>query len=160
MEDLLKILDEEQGRIDVAKISKKLGKTEEEVSETLKELEDNHIIAGYKTIVNWDKTDRDVVMALIDLKVTPQRGEGFDKVAARIYKYPQVRAVYLMSGAYDLSVMIEGTSMKEVALFVAQKLAPMESVVSTATHFMLKKYKAEGIIFKDDKKDSRQVITL
>ncbi len=160
MEDLLKILDEEQGRIDVAKISKKLGKTEEEVSKTLKELEDNHIIAGYKTIVNWDKTDRDVVMALIDLKVTPQRGEGFDKVAARIYKYPQVRAVYLMSGAYDLSVMIEGTSMKEVALFVAQKLAPMESVVSTATHFMLKKYKAEGIIFKDDKKDSRQVITL
>ncbi len=160
MEDLLKILDEEQGRIDVAKISKKLGKTEDEVAESLKELEDNHIIAGYKTIVNWDKTDRDVVMALIDLKVTPQRGEGFDKVAARIYKYPQVRAVYLMSGAYDLSVMIEGTSMKEVALFVAQKLAPMESVVSTATHFMLKKYKAEGIIFKDDKKDSRQVITL
>ncbi len=160
MEDLLKILDEEQGRIDVAKISKKLGKTEDEVSKALKELEDNHIIAGYKTIVNWDKTDRDVVMALIDLKVTPQRGEGFDKVAARIYKYPQVRAVYLMSGAYDLSVMIEGTSMKEVALFVAQKLAPMESVVSTATHFMLKKYKAEGIIFKDDEKDSRQVITL
>ncbi len=160
MEDLLKILDEEQGRIDVAKISKKLGKTEEDVTKALKELEDNHIIAGYKTIVNWDKTDRDVVMALIDLKVTPQRGEGFDKVAARIYKYPQVRAVYLMSGAYDLSVMIEGTSMKEVALFVAQKLAPMESVVSTATHFMLKKYKAEGIIFKDDEKDSRQVITL
>lgn len=160
MEDLLKILDEEHGVINVAKIAKKLGKTEAEVRKDIKELEDNHIIAGYKTIVNWEKTDRDVVMALIDLKVTPQRGEGFDKVAARIYKYPQVRAVYLMSGAYDLSVMIEGESMKDVALFVAQKLAPMESVVSTATYFMLKKYKAEGIVFKDDKTDSRQVITL
>lgn len=160
MEEILEILDNEHERIDITKIAKKLGKTEEEVTQILKELEDNHIIAGYKTIVNWDKTDRDVVMALIDLKITPQRGEGFDKVAARIYKYPQVRAVYLMSGAYDLSVMIEGTSMKDVALFVAQKLAPMESVVSTATHFMLKKYKAEGIVFKDDKKDSRQVITL
>lgn len=160
MDDILKILDEEQGLVDVAKIAKKMGKSEDEVAKEMKELQDNHIIAGYKTIVNWDKTDRDVVMALIDLKVTPQRGEGFDKVAARIYKYPQVRALYLMSGAYDLSVMIEGASMKEVALFVAQKLAPMESVVSTATHFMLKKYKAEGIIFKDDEKDSRQVITL
>lgn len=160
MDDILKILDEEQGLVDVKKIAQKVGKSEEEVAKKLKELEDNHIIAGYKTIVNWEKTDRDVVMALIDLKVTPQRGEGFDKVAARIYKYPQVRALYLMSGAYDLSVMIEGKSMKDVALFVAQKLAPMESVVSTATHFMLKKYKAEGIIFKDDKKDSRQVITL
>jgi DNA-binding Lrp family transcriptional regulator len=160
MDELLKILDQEQGMADVTKIAKILGKTEAEVAADIDELEKNHIIAGYKTIVNWDKTDRDVVTALIDLRVTPQRGQGFDKVAERIYKYPQVKALYLMSGAYDLSVMIEGKTMKEVALFVAQKLAPMESVISTATHFVLKKYKAEGVMFKDDKKDSRQVITL
>lgn len=160
MNDILKILNKEQGFVSIAKLALELGQTEDEIDSKLKELEDNHIIAGYKTIVNWDKTDRDVVTALIDLRVTPQRGEGFDKVAEHIYKYPQVRALYLMSGAYDLSVMIEGKTMKEVALFVAQKLAPMESIISTATHFVLKKYKEEGIIFKDDKKDSRQVITL
>lgn len=160
MNDILKILNKEQGFVSIAKLARELGQPEDEIDSKLKELEDNHIIAGYKTIVNWDKTDRDVVTALIDLRVTPQRGEGFDKVAEHIYKYPQVRALYLMSGAYDLSVMIEGKTMKEVALFVAQKLAPMESIISTATHFVLKKYKEEGIIFKDDKKDSRQVITL
>lgn len=160
MDDILRILDKEQGLIDVAKISRQLGQPEDEVARKIKELEDNNIIAGYKTIVNWDKTDREVVTALIDLKVTPQHGEGFDKIAERIYKHPQVRALYLMSGAYDLSVMVEGKTMKEVALFVAQKLAPMDSIVSTATHFTLKRYKEEGIIFKDDKKDSRQVITL
>ena len=160
MDDILRILDKEQGMVDAKKISRMLGMTEDEVNGKLKELENDHIIAGYKTIVNWDKTDREVVRALIDLRITPQRGEGFDKVAERIYKYPQVRALYLMSGAYDLSVVIEGKTMKEVALFVAQKLAPMESVISTATHFVLKKYKEEGIIFEDDEKDTRQVITL
>ena len=160
MDDILRILDKEQGVVDIKKISRMLGISEEEVSHKIKSLEGDHIITGYKTIVNWDKTDREVVRALIDLRVTPQRGEGFDRVAERIYKYPQVRALYLMSGAYDLSVVIEGKTMKEVALFVAQKLAPMESVISTATHFVLKKYKEEGIIFEDDEKDTRQVITL
>lgn len=101
-------------------------------------MEKENVIVGYKTIVNWDKTDKDVVVALIELRITPQRGEGFDKVAERIYKYPQVKSLYLMSGAYDLAVTIEGKSMKEVALFVAQKLAPMDSIISTATHFVLK----------------------
>ena len=160
MDDILRILDKEQGVVNTEKISRMLGIPEEEVAAKIEELENNHIIAGYKTIVNWDKTDREVVTALIDLRVTPQRGEGFDKVAERIYKYPQVRALYLMSGAYDLSVMIEGKTMKDVALFVAQKLAPMESIISTATHFVLKKYKSEGIIFDDNEKDTRQVITL
>ena len=160
MDDILRILDKEQGVVNTEKISRMLGIPEEEVAAKLEELENNHIIAGYKTIVNLDKTDREVVTALIDLRVTPQRGEGFDKVAERIYKYPQVRALYLMSGAYDLSVMIEGKTMKDVALFVAQKLAPMESIISTATHFVLKKYKSEGIIFDDNEKDTRQVITL
>ena len=160
MDSILRILDKEQGKIDVARISAMLGMPEAEVAAKIDELEKNHIIVGYKTIVNWEKTDRDVVTALIDLRVTPQRGEGFDKVAERIYRYPQVSSLYLMSGAYDLSVMIEGKTMKEVALFVAQKLAPMESVISTATHFVLKKYKEAGVIFKPEGKDSRQVITL
>lgn len=160
MEKILEILDKEQGKISRAKIAGMLGTSDEDVVEKLTQLEKDNVIVGYKTIVNWDKTDREVVTALIELKITPQRGEGFDKVAERIYKYPQVKSLYLMSGAYDLAVTIEGKSMKEVALFVAQKLAPMDSVLSTATHFVLKKYKEEGIVFNDDEKDTRQVITL
>ena len=160
MDEILRILDKEQGRIDRSKIDAMLRMDETEVAAKMAEMEKNNVIVGYKTIVNWDKTDRDVVTALIELRITPQRGEGFDKVAKRIYKYPQVRSLYLMSGAYDLAVTIEGKSMKEVALFVAQKLAPMDSIISTATHFVLKKYKEEGIVFEDDEKDTRQVITL
>lgn len=160
MDSILRLLDKEQGKLDVAKIAAAAKMTEAAAAAKIEELEKNHIIVGYKTIVNWEKTDRDVVTALIDLRVTPQRGEGFDKIAERIYKYPQVSSLYLMSGAYDLSVVIEGKTMKEVALFVAQKLAPMESVISTATHFVLKKYKEEGVIFKQSGKDSRQVITI
>lgn len=160
MDEILRILDKEQGRIDRSKIAAMLRMDETEVAAKMAEMEKNNVIVGYKTIVNWDKTDRDVVTALIELRITPQRGEGFDKVAKRIYKYPQVCSLYLMSGAYDLAVTIEGKSMKEVALFVAQKLAPMDSIISTATHFVLKKYKEEGIVFEDDEKDTRQVITL
>lgn len=160
MNEILRILDNEQGKISRAKIAQMLGMEEEAVAEKIEEMERNNVIVGYKTIVNWDKTDRDVVTALIELRITPQRGEGFDKVAERIYKYPQVHSLYLMSGAYDLAVTIVGKSMKEVALFVAQKLAPMDSIISTATHFVLKKYKEEGIVFEDDEKDTRQVITL
>lgn len=160
MEEILNILDKEKNNVSLAKIAQMLGIDENEVADKIKEFEKNNIIVGYKTIVNWDKTDKDVVMALIELRITPQRGEGFDKVAERIYKYPQVKSLYLMSGAYDLAVTIEGKTMKEVALFVAQKLAPMDSIISTATHFVLKKYKEEGIVFEDDEKDTRQVITL
>ena len=154
------IRDREKGNVSRAKIAQMLGMEEKEVADKIEKMEKENVIVGYKTIVNWDKTDKDVVVALIDLRITPQRGEGFDKVAERIYKYPQVKSLYLMSGAYDLSVTIEGKSMKEVALFVAQKLAPMDSIISTATHFVLKKYKEEGIVFEDDEKDTRQVITL
>ncbi len=160
MEEILNILDKEKGNISRAKIAQMLGIEEQEVAESIEKMEKENVIVGYKTIVNWDKTDKDVVTALIELRITPQRGEGFDKVAERIYKYPQVKSLYLMSGAYDLAVTIEGKSMKEVALFVAQKLAPMDSIISTATHFVLKKYKEEGIVFEDDEKDTRQVITL
>ena len=160
MEEILKILDKEKGNVSRAKIAQMLGMEEKEVADKIEKMEKENVIVGYKTIVNWDKTDKDVVVALIELRITPQRGEGFDKVAERIYKYPQVKSLYLMSGAYDLAVTIEGKSMKEVALFVAQKLAPMDSIISTATHFVLKKYKEEGIVFEDDEKDTRQVITL
>ena len=160
MEEILNILDKEKGNVSRAKIAQMLGMEEKEVADKIEKMEKENVIVGYKTIVNWDKTDKDVVVALIELRITPQRGEGFDKVAERIYKYPQVKALYLMSGAEDLAVTIEGKSMKEVALFVAQKLAPMDSIISTATHFVLKKYKEEGIVFEDDEKDTRQVITL
>ena len=160
MEEILNILDKEKGNVSRAKIAQMLGMEEKEVADKIEKMEKENVIVGYKTIVNWDKTDNDVVVALIELRITPQRGEGFDKVAERIYKYPQVKSLYLMSGAYDLAVTIEGKSMKEVALFVAQKLAPMDSIISTATHFVLKKYKEEGIVFEDDEKDTRQVITL
>ena len=160
MEEILNILDKEKGNVSRAKIAQMLGMEEKEVADKIEKMEKENVIVGYKTIVNWDKTDKDVVVALIELRITPQRGEGFDKVAERINKYPQVKSLYLMSGAYDLAVTIEGKSMKEVALFVAQKLAPMDSIISTATHFVLKKYKEEGIVFEDDEKDTRQVITL
>ena len=160
MEEILNILDKEKGNVSRAKIAQMLGMEEKEVADKIEKMEKENVIVGYKTIVNWVKTDKDVVVALIELRITPQRGEGFDKVAERIYKYPQVKSLYLMSGAYDLAVTIEGKSMKEVALFVAQKLAPMDSIISTATHFVLKKYKEEGIVFEDDEKDTRQVITL
>ena len=160
MEEILNILDKEKGNVSRAKIAQMLGMEEKEVADKIEKMEKENVIVGYKTIVNWDKTDKDVVVALIELRITPQRGEGFDKVAERIYKYPQVKSLYLMSGAYDLAVTIEGKSMKEVALFVAQKRAPMDSIISTATHFVLKKYKEEGIVFEDDEKDTRQVITL
>ncbi len=134
--------------------------TIEEAAKQIDEMKNNKIILGNKSIINWEKTDKESVTALIELKVTPQRGEGFDKIAERIYKFPEVKDLYLMAGAFDLTVIIEGKTMKEVALFVANRLAPMDCVVSTGTHFVLKKYKYEGIIFDDKEKDTRQVITL
>lgn len=157
---ILKILEKNGPMISNEKIATMIGKDEHEVSQIIEGLEKENIIVGYKTVINWDVTDTELVSALIELHITPQRGEGYDKVAQRIYKYPQVKSLYLMSGTYDLCVVIEGSSMKEVALFVAQKLAPMESVISTATHFVLKKYKDDGLVFYNDEKDTRQVITL
>ncbi len=132
----------------------------EEIKSAIAALIEKGIILKYTALINWEKTDREFVTAQIELRVTPQRGEGFDKVAERIYQYPEVQSVYLMSGGYDLGVTIEGRTMKEVALFVAEKLAPMEFVVSTKTHFVLKKYKQNGVVFDVPKKDERRVITL
>lgn len=161
MNDILEILDKNGPKITNEQIAHMTGKTEKEVAAEIAALEKDGAIFGYKTMINWEKADKEIVSAIIELRVTPQRGEGFDKIAERIYKYPQVKSVYLMSsGAYDLALMIDGSSMKEVAMFVAEKLAPMDNVISTSTHFVLKKYKEHGFPYEDDEKDSRQVITL
>lgn len=157
---ILDILDKNGERANLQKIAQMIGKTEEDVEKIVKGLEKDNVIVGYKTLINWELTDAEIVDALIELKITPQRGEGFDRVAEKIYKYPQVKSLYLMSGAYDLAVMIQGTTMKDVALFVAEKLAPMDHILSTATHFVLKKYKEDGLIFYNNEEDTRQVITL
>ncbi|HHT56052.1 Lrp/AsnC family transcriptional regulator [Herbinix luporum] len=136
-----------------------LGSTEEEVTSTLKQLEEEHIICGYPTLINWDKVQCERVTALIEVKVTPQRGLGFDKIAERIYKFDEVQSVYLMSGGFDLTVIIEGKTMREVANFVAAKLAPMDAILSTATHFVLKKYKEHGLPLVEPKQDERMLIS-
>ena len=135
-----------------------LGCDEKEVTEAVGTLEKNKTILGYTAIVDWEKTDRELVTALIEVKVVPQRGEGFDRVASRIYQYKEVDSVYLMSGGFDLMVLIEGKTLKEVALFVAQKLAIMESVSATATHFVLKKYKDKGVIFTDESDEDKRTM--
>lgn len=132
----------------------------EEAAALIDELKDKKIILKNKTVINWEKTDKEFVTAQIALNVVPQRGEGFDKIAERIYKFPEVQSLYLMAGQYDLLVSIEGKTMKEVALFVANRLAPLEFVTGTSTHFVLKKYKEQGVIFDDNEIDDRQVITL
>lgn len=136
-----------------------LGLDEAVVIHEIHEMEQEQIICGYNTVINWDKTDDERVTALIEVKVTPQRGEGFDRVAERIYNYEEVTSLYLMSGGFDMTVFIEGKTMKEVAQFVARKLAPMEGVLSTSTHFVLKKYKESGTKLEQHKKDERLVVT-
>ncbi len=131
-----------------------LGYSEEEVREEISAMEKEGIICGYTTMINWDKTDNEKVTAYIEVKVAPQRGLGFDKIAERIYRFDEVESVSLMSGAYDLSVTIVGKSMKDIAIFVHEKLAPLESVLSTATHFVLRKYKEHGVVLTDEKKIS------
>ncbi len=130
----------------------------EEVKAKIRQLEKDGVILGYKALIDWDKTDREYVSAVIELKIAPQRDRGFDRFAERLINYPEVQSVHLMSGGFDIMLIIEGKTMKEVAYFVAYKLAPLESVVSTATHFVLKKYKDKGVIYKSDVKDERENI--
>ena len=143
----------------MAELAILLGEEEASVANEIALMEKEGIICGYHTLINWDKTGNEKVVALIEVRVTPQRGMGFDSLAERIYQYSEVNAVYLMSGAYDFTVFIEGKTMREVAQFVSDKLAPMESVLSTATHFVLKKYKEHGTIVTEKKQDDRQLIT-
>lgn len=156
--ELLKLL-EKNGRIETDTISKMLDLPADTVEEMLKKLEKEHAILGYSTLVDWSNVyDYEGVAALIDVKVTPVRGVGFDKIASRIYRFPEVKAVYLMSGAYDLSVSVEGKTMMEVSRFVSDKLSTLDTVLSTTTHFILKKYKHDGIIFDEEDDDDKRIM--
>ena len=157
-EKILSII-EKNSRIDLKDMAVMLGVSEVEVANEIADMEKEKVICGYHTLINWDNTSNEKVTALIEVKVTPQRGLGFDKIAERMYNYPDVRAVYLMSGGFDFTVIVEEKTMKEVAQFVARKLAPMEGVLSTSTHFVLKKYKEAGTKLEQQKKDERLVVT-
>ena len=151
---------EENARISTETLAKMVDLTVEETAAIIKKLEDRKVILGYSSVIDWTKVmSTETVTAMIDVKVTPKRGVGFDDVAERIYRFPEVRALYLMSGAYDLSVVIEGKTMTEVARFVSDKLSTIDSVISTTTHFQLKKYKHDGVVFSDDEGDNRIVVT-
>lgn len=157
--DILELL-ENDSRISIEQIAVMLGKTIDEVANEIQKMEDEQIICGYSTLINWDKTDREYVSALIEVKVTPQRDQGFDKIAKRIYNFDEVKAVYLMSGAYDLTVILEGKNIKEISYFVSNKLSTLDSVLSTATHFVLKKYKDHGVILeKGSTGDERMIVS-
>ncbi len=159
MEEKILRLIEKNSRLSIKDVAVMLGISEEEAADTIKNLEKNNVICGYNTIINWDKTSEEKVTALIEVKVTPQRGLGFDSIAERLYQYEEVTSVYLMSGGFDFTVIVEGKSMKAVAQFVSDKLAPLESVLSTSTHFVLKKYKDYGTVLDAPEKDERMLIT-
>ncbi len=149
MDQILKAL-EDNATLTPEQLSMMMGKEVGDIRDLIKDYEAQGVIVGYKTLIDWDKTDREYVTAMIEVKITPQRDRGFDHIAEKIYNYPEVQSVYLMSGGFDLCLLIEGRTMKEVAYFVAQKLAPIESIISTATHFVLRKYKDKGVVYGRD----------
>ncbi|WP_309121130.1 Lrp/AsnC family transcriptional regulator [Paenibacillus sp.] len=157
----LRILEllKEDSRRDAALLATMLDESEETIRAAIREMEENNVIVKYATVVNWSKVDQEKVTALIEVQITPERGHGFDAIAERIYLYPEVKSVYLMSGAYDLQVEIEGKSLREIASFVSNKLSTLERVLSTKTFFILKKYKQDGIIFEGREGDHRMVVS-
>jgi len=157
----LKILTfiEKNSRVDLKELAVVLGVDEATVIEELSAMEADGIICGYHTIIDWDKTSTEKVSAMIEVRVTPQRGKGFDDIAERIYKYPEVTSVYLMSGSFDLMVMLEGKTLKEVSTFVTEKLSTLDTVISTQTNFILKKYKDHGTFLTKKYEDERMVVT-
>jgi DNA-binding Lrp family transcriptional regulator len=158
-ERILRII-AKNGKLSSEDLAAMLDSTADEIKKEIETMEKDGIICGYPTLINWDKTDCERVTALIEVKVIPERHRGFDKIAERIYQFDEVESVYLMSGGFDLTVIIDGRSMKEVARFVTTKLAPMESIQSTATYFVLKKYKEHGLPMIEEKNgDERQLIT-
>ena len=157
-EELLGII-EKNSRIDIKELAVLLGREEIEVANELAKLENEGIICGYHTLIDWEKTSIEKVTALGEGKVTPQRGQGFDHIAERIYNYPEVKAVYLISGGYDLLVTLEEKTLREISNFVSDKLSTLDSVLSTATHFILKKYKDHGTILDKKPEDGREVVT-
>lgn len=157
-EELLSII-EKNSRIGINELAVMLGREEIEVANEIAKLEEERIICGYHTLIDWEKTSIEKVTALIEVRVTPQRGQGFDKIAQRIYNYPEVKSVYLISGGFDLLVTLEEKTLQDIASFVSYKLSTLESILSTATHFILKKYKDHGTILDKAEEDSREVVT-
>lgn len=156
-EKILSII-EKNSRIEVNELAMLLGAEEIDIANELKTMEEEGIICGYHTMIDWEKTSIETVTALIEVRITPQRGQGFDHIAERIYKYPEVNSVYLISGGYDLLVNLEGSTLKAVSSFVSEKLSTLDGVLSTATHFVLKKYKDHGTILAKKYEDTREKI--
>ena len=154
MDKILAML-ENDAKLTPEQLAVMLNKETGDIKRTIKKYEEDGVILGYQALVAWDTTDREYVTAFIEVKITPQRDLGSDKAAEKIYSYPEVKSVDLMSGGFDLALIIEGKTMKEVAFFVAQKLAPIEYVTSTATHFVLKKYKDKGVVYGSAEIDER-----
>ena len=150
---------EKNSRIDPKELAVLLGSDEVTIMNEIAKMEEEKVICGYHTLIDWEKISDEKVTALIEVRVTPMRGQGFDSIAERIYNYPEVRSVYLISGAYDLMVILEGKTLREVSNFVSDKLSTLDSVLSTATHFILKKYKDHGTAFAVKKEDEREMIT-
>ena len=157
--DILKYI-EKNSKVDLAELAVLLGLDEVTVANEIAAMEKEKIICGYHTLIDWEKTGEDKVTALIEVRVTPQRNQGFDHIAERIYNYPEVTSVYLISGSYDLLVTLESKTLLEVSQFVADKLSPIEAVISTATHFILKKYKDHGTVLVKKSKSERMPVTL
>lgn len=157
-EELLALI-EKNSKIGLKDLAAMLDKSEMDIANEITQMEKEGVICGYHTLIDWEKTSIEKVTGLIEVRVTPQRGQGFDKIAERIYNYPEVRAVYLISGGYDLLVIIEEKSLREIANFVSDKLSTLDNVISTATHFILKKYKDHGTILDKKHTDTREIIT-
>lgn len=158
-EEILRLI-EKNSKIDIKEISILTGVSQAEVANEIAQMEKSGVICGYYTLINWDNTTDERVSALIEVKVTPQRGIGFDKIAERISKYDEVKSVYLMSGGFDFTVILEEKSMKEIAQFVTSKLSTLDTVLNTATHFVLKKYKDYGVQLTNEvEKDERILVT-
>ena len=157
-EKILSVI-EKNSRISIEDLAVLLGEPVEAVAQAVMEMEHDKVICGYHTIINWDKVETQKVNALIEVRVTPQRNQGFDRIAERIYNYPEVHAVYLISGGYDLLVTLEGKTLKEVSRFVSEKLSPIDAVISTATYFILKKYKDHGTVLVPKKESERMLVT-
>ncbi len=155
--ELLQLL-QQDCRLPLEKIAVMMGRSPEEVGAMIDDMEKRGIILRYSPVINWDKTDKDRVEAMIEVRVTPQRDEGFDAIAKRIYRFDEVKTVYLMSGAYDLLLLVEAHTLKELGYFVSTKLSVLESVTGTATHFVLKRYKSDGVIFEGDSQDKRLAV--
>jgi len=149
---------ERNGRIDLSELSVLIGEEEISVLNEIAAMEKEQIICGYHTLINWEKTNIDKVSALIEVRVTPQRGQGFDRIAERIYNFPEVTGMYLISGAYDFMVSLDGRSLIEVSRFVTERLSTIDGVLSTATHFILKKYKDYGTILSPEPENERELM--